>query len=182
MHVSVEMLKWLSLPGLHGASINDLSVHVLAVLAGDLQGLQAAVHQQDVAHAHILDEAVVVDADAAVVAVCALLNREASATLARLGLLRMVSCTGSTCSGLVWIAGWPGARDPRACTADKTGCCAACRSGCRTAGAVPGSGKASPAAVAGGCAPAGMLAKSSSALSLPSTACACSLYKTAFSA
>ena len=103
--------------------------------------------------------------------------RRASATLARLGLLRMVSCTGSPCSGLLWLTGWSGARELGACTADKMGSCAACRLACWAAGAVPGSGEASPAAAAGGCAPAGMLAKSSSAFSLPSTACACSLHE-----
>ena len=71
-----SLLVCRSAPRLHDAAVHDLAVHILALHRQQLQAHDAAVHQQRVADADIFNEAVVIDADAPVGAVGALLDGE----------------------------------------------------------------------------------------------------------
>ena len=74
-------------PGFHGAAINHLCVDILARLLGDGQGLQASIHQQDVPDADVVNEAVIVHADAVVGPIRTLLNRKGELVTCIVGCL-----------------------------------------------------------------------------------------------
>ncbi len=59
-------------------------MHVPAIFTGDHERLQASVHQEDVSHAHIINEAIVIHTDAIIGAVGTLLNGECE----------FIACTG----------------------------------------------------------------------------------------
>ena len=66
----------LGIPGAHATSINNLTNHVLLGLLQDLEAEHATINQQHVIHTDIINEAIVVDRDATILAVCALLDGE----------------------------------------------------------------------------------------------------------
>ncbi len=63
-------------PGAHDTAINHLADHILLGLFQDLQAEHATIYQQHVVHTDIVNEAVVIDRDAAILAIGTLLDCE----------------------------------------------------------------------------------------------------------
>ena len=94
LQCSVPQIK--SLPRGHDTSIDNLANHVLAHLLLDAEALQAAVHQQDITHADIVDEAVVVNTDPAILAVGPLCHRKCVCLACKRGVVgsdKMKDCS-----------------------------------------------------------------------------------------
>ncbi len=65
-----------SIPGAHDTAINNLANNILLGLLQNLEAQHATIHQQHVIHADVIDEAIIVDRNSAVLAICALLDGE----------------------------------------------------------------------------------------------------------